>query len=140
MRRFIMFSSPVFFKAKRTLFCFISLFIFHSSFSQVPYRVFLVGDAGEDEMTGETLDSLKSKIESNPNSAVVFLGDNTYKAILFGITDGFMGFDSTRVAQRKLKSQLEILDNYKGNAYFVPGNHDWWNLTHFVRGSRKLKI
>jgi hypothetical protein len=118
-----------------------SFFIFHASFSQqLPYKVFLVGDAGEDEMTGETLDSLKSKIDNNPNSAVVFLGDNTYKEVFFGLTEGFKGFDSSKVAIRKMKSQLEILNNYKGNAYFVPGNHDWWNLTHFERGRRKLKI
>ncbi|HXB10869.1 MAG TPA: metallophosphoesterase [Bacteroidia bacterium] len=129
-----------FFKMKRILFCFISFFIFHFSFSQTPYKVFLVGDAGENEMTGEALDSLKSKMDANPNSAVVFLGDNTYKEIFFGLTEGFKGFDSTKVAIKKMKSQLEIINGYKGSAYFIPGNHDWWNLTTFERGKRKLKI
>jgi hypothetical protein len=117
-----------------------SLFILHSSFAQTPYKVFLVGDAGENEMTGEALDSLKSKMDNNPNSAVVFLGDNTYKEIFFGLTEGFKGFDSSMVAIKKMTSQLEIINGYKGNAYFIPGNHDWWNLTTFERGKRKLKI
>jgi predicted phosphodiesterase len=118
-----------------------SFFIFHFSIAQqAPYKLFLVGDAGEDELTGETLDSLKSKLDNNPYSAVVFLGDNCYKKTLLGLTEGFLGFDSSKVAIKKMKSQLEILNGYKGSAYFVPGNHDWWNLTNFEKGRRKLKI
>jgi hypothetical protein len=118
-----------------------SLFTFHFSLAQPsPFKLFLVGDAGEDELTGETLDSLKSELLGNPNSGVVFLGDNTYKKILLGLTEGFKGFDSSKVAQKKMLSQLSILNGYKGSAYFVPGNHDWWNLTNFNKGKRGLKM
>lgn len=116
------------------------LFSVHLLGQQPRFKLFLVGDAGEDELTGETLDSLKSKLHNNPNSAVVFLGDNSYKNIFFGLIPSFKGFDSSRVAQRKMLSQLDILNGYKGSAYFVPGNHDWWNLTNFNRGKSKLKM
>ena len=127
------------FKARYLLFLFV--FVSLHLFAQQPqFKVFLVGDAGEDELTGETLDSLKSKLKANPNSAVVFLGDNCYKRMLLGLAEGFKGFDSSKVAQEKMLSQLAILDGYHGWAYFVPGNHDWWNKTDFTVGKRKLKI
>jgi UDP-2,3-diacylglucosamine pyrophosphatase LpxH len=112
-----------------------------SSFAQQPlYKLYLVGDAGEDELTGETLDSLKSKLSASPNSAVVFMGDNSYKDWFFGLMPSFKGFDSSRITQEHILSQLDILKDYKGSAFFVPGNHDWWNLTDFNKGRKKLQM
>lgn len=127
---------------KKSLLLFLFI-VYSSSFivlkaQQPEFKLFLVGDAGEDELKGETLDSLKSKLNANPNSAIVFLGDNSYKEFL-GIPT-FKGFDSSKVTQNKMLSQLSILDGYKGSAYFVPGNHDWWNKTNFKVGKRKLKM
>ncbi|MGP8215581.1 MAG: metallophosphoesterase family protein [Bacteroidia bacterium] len=111
------------------------------AFAQQPeYKLFLVGDAGENEMAGETLDSLKSKLLNNSQSAVIFLGDNSYKEKLGDRIPSFKGFDSSRITQLHLKSQLDILNGYKGSAYFVPGNHDWWNESDFKKGKRKLKM
>lgn len=125
-------------RLKHLLFLF-ALFATSCIYAQQPgFKLFLVGDAGEDELTGETLDSLKSKLHNNPNSGVVFLGDNSYKDFLFIPT--FKGFDSGRVTRKKMMSQLSILDGYRGSAYFVPGNHDWWNKTNFAVGKRKLKL
>jgi hypothetical protein len=107
--------------------------------AQQVYKVFLVGDAGEDQMTGETLDSLKSKMQNSAQGAVVFLGDNSYKNTFFGLVEGFKGFDSSRITQNKLKSQLNTLDGYKGSVFFVPGNHDWWNTT-YTKGKKALKM
>jgi len=111
-------------------------------FSQAPaFKIFLVGDAGDNEFTGETLDSLKSQLLANPNSAVIFLGDNSYRGGLWGLLPlGFRGFDNSKSTQRKVKAQLSILDNYKGAVYFIPGNHEWWNLTNFRKGKGKLKL
>ncbi|HLG33300.1 MAG TPA: metallophosphoesterase [Bacteroidia bacterium] len=97
-------------------------------FSQsLSFKVFLIGDAGDSKVTGETLDSLKSQLLANPNSAVIFLGDNSYRGGLWGILpSGFRGYDGSNGTQAKIKSQLNILDEYKGAAYFIPGNHDWW--------------
>jgi len=105
------------------------------------FKVYLVGDAGEDAETGKTLTNLGKQLNENPKSAVVFLGDNCYKNDLWGAFPyGFKGFDSSELTQRKVKSQLNILTSYKGYVFFIPGNHDWWNLTEFEKGSRKLKM
>jgi Calcineurin-like phosphoesterase len=105
------------------------------------FSVFLVGDAGEDATTGPTLKNLGAQLLSHPNSAVVFLGDNCYKSDLLGLIPyGFLGFDSSKLAQRKVRSQLDILTNYKGYAFFIPGNHDWWNLTKLDKGLPRLKM
>jgi UDP-2,3-diacylglucosamine pyrophosphatase LpxH len=105
------------------------------------FKVFLVGDAGDSKVTGETLDSLKSQLVANPNSAVIFLGDNSYRGGLWGLLPiGFRGFDGGKGTKAKIKSQLDILNDYKGAVYFIPGNHDWWNLTKFDKGKKKLKL
>jgi hypothetical protein len=105
------------------------------------FKVFLVGDAGEERHTGETLQNLHRQLMDNPNSAVVFLGDNSYKTMLWGIIPfGFKGFDSGALTQQKVRSQLDVLTGYLGHAYFVPGNHDWWNITNAERGKPKLKL
>jgi DNA repair exonuclease SbcCD nuclease subunit len=105
------------------------------------FRVFLVGDAGEDAITGTTLKNLQRALIGNPKSAVIFLGDNSYRSSLGGIIPfGFKGFDSSGLTQKKVRSQLDILSNYKGSVYFIPGNHDWWNRMSYASGKRKLKL
>ena len=105
------------------------------------FKIFLVGDAGENTYTGKALENLGKKLKENPNSVVIFLGDNSYKEDLWGIFPyGFKGFDSSEDTQKKIRSQLNILESYRGHAYFIPGNHDWWNITEVERGRRKLKM
>jgi len=113
----------------------------HAAAQQDTFRIFLVGDAGEDAVTGTTLKNLGSQLLRYPNSAVIFLGDNSYKDALGGIIPfGFKGFDSSSLAQKKIRSQLSILDGYHGYVYFTPGNHDWWNKTRYTTGRPKLKM
>ena len=81
-----------------------------------PYAVYLIGDAGKDTTPGKALLMLKAELETHPNSAVLFLGDNIYP-------NGFTANNRTSVMC--LESQLQILNSYKGNVYFIPGNHDW---------------
>src|SRR5437868_475485 len=70
---------------------------------QPEFKLYLVGDAGDNEIAGETLDSLKSKLMANSNSALVFLGDNSYRNAFFGLVHyGFKGFDGGRITQHKL--------------------------------------
>lgn len=111
-----------------------------TTFAQTdPFKIFLIGDAGDDEMTTQTLDSLHNTLGRNPNSAVFFLGDNSYRnAPLLPI--GFKGFDSSLITQHKVGSELALLNGYQGSAYFVPGNHDWWNTMNFKRGKPRLKL
>jgi Calcineurin-like phosphoesterase len=113
----------------------------NTSSAQNSFKIFLVGDAGDHKESGETLKNLQKELIGNPNSAVIFLGDNSYKNILWGIIPfGYKGFDSTRNTMDKIRSQLSLLDNYKGSAFFVPGNHDWWNRMTYARGKPKLAM
>lgn len=96
----------------------ILLFICSSVFAQQNsyYPVYLIGDGGEDTIPGSALLMLKAELLAHPNSTVVFLGDNVYPS---GLKKG------DRISALHLGSQLQILNEYKGQVYFIPGNHDW---------------
>lgn len=81
-----------------------------------PHSVYLIGDAGKDTSSGKALLMLKEELLTHPNSTVIFLGDNIYPS-------GLMA--NNRVSAMCLESQLQILNEYKGSVYFIPGNHDW---------------
>ncbi len=109
---------------------------------EVPtFKLYLIGDAGEGDTTGATLYDLHNKLMKNDSSAVIFLGDNCYEktflSAVFRLEEG--GFDGSATARRRVMAQLNILRGYKGSAYFVPGNHDWWNLIALKKGKRLLK-
>ncbi len=115
-----------------------------SGFAQTPvvptFKLFLVGDAGEGDTTGATLRDLGIKLSDNPNSAVVFLGDNCYINSFFGLVKlEAGGYDGSKKAGSRIMSQLNILKGYKGFAYFIPGNHDWFNHINLKRGKKRLK-
>jgi Calcineurin-like phosphoesterase len=115
--------------------------VLNTARAQDGFKIFLVGDAGDHEESGETLKNLQKELIRSPNSAVVFLGDNSYKNILWGVIPfGYKGFDSTRNTMDKIRSQLSLLNNYKGSAFFTPGNHDWWNRMTYSRGRPKLAM
>jgi len=89
--------------------------------SEVIYSLFLIGDSKR----AYTNDPLLSMMESHlagagEQSAVVFLGDNVYPN---GLPDST--HRSWDVAQKSLLVQLEILQKFKGEIIFMPGNHDW---------------
>jgi hypothetical protein len=108
--------------------------------AEVPsFKLFLIGDAGEGDTTGATLRDLKIQLQNNPNSAVVFLGDNCYLKPYFFIPLEVGGYDGSKVANRRIMAQLNILRGYKGFAYFIPGNHDWWNHINLKKGMKRLK-
>jgi predicted MPP superfamily phosphohydrolase len=90
--------------------------------SNLTYSVFLIGDAGYPSLTKQepTLKLLQNFLEKDSNSSVVFLGDNIY-------FDGMPAPNSNgrEMAEKKLNEQLNILKNYKGETYFIAGNHDW---------------
>lgn len=113
---------------KLSLFLFFLFFPF-SFFAQSNafFSVYLVGDAGKDTSPGEALLMLKKELLLNPNSAVVFLGDNVYPN----------GMKVDEHARLCLESQLQILKEYKGKVYFIPGNHDWASQTY--KGLKVLK-
>jgi hypothetical protein len=103
------------------------------------FRLFLIGDAGEDDSTEATLADLGKELKEDENSAVIFLGDNCYRKAMYGLLPfEVKGFDGSKIAKMRMMSQLNILKDYKGSAYFVPGNHDWWNYTNLKLGKKAL--
>jgi hypothetical protein len=121
--------------------CLVFFLTVQSVAAQQPFHIYLIGDAGDHREGGETLVSLQKELIRHPNSAIVYLGDNSYKDILWGVVPfGYKGFDSSRNTIDKIRSQLAILDQYHGYVYFVPGNHDWWNRTSYQKGWRKLAM
>ncbi len=109
--------------------------------AQDTFKIFLIGDAGDNVEAGITLRNIHKELKESPNSAVIFLGDNSYKNILGKVIPvGFKGFDSSQNTMEKVRSQLTMLNDYNGYAYFIPGNHDWWNRTTYEKGRRKLAM
>ncbi|WP_020530204.1 metallophosphoesterase [Flexithrix dorotheae] len=107
---------------------FLLLFI-HFSFSialpaqekgELLHRVYLIGDTGEDLFAGKTLKGLQNDLLADSNSTVIFLGDNVYPKGVRKALDIYNPIDL-----QKLTLQLDLLQEYKGNMYFIPGNHDW---------------
>ena len=85
--------------------------------------VFLIGDTGAPKIDkkDEVLSLLKLKMdEAGENSTVVFLGDLIYPV---GLPEP--GHKYYELAEKRLLVQLDILKDYKGNVYFISGNHDW---------------
>jgi len=120
---------------------FFLLILLKNANAQQGFKIYLVGDAGDHEKTEETLLNLKKELLNHPNSATIFMGDNCYKDMLWGIIPfGFKGFDSSQNTINKINAQLFILENYRGYAFFTPGNHDWWNRTTFKKGRGKLAM
>ena len=114
----------------------ISILLFNSSFGQSSsFKLFLIGDTGEDICLESTMKNFLDTISLYPNSATVFLGDNCYKGLR-------KGFDSSKRTTKRLGAQLIGLDSakYEGSVYFIPGNHDWWNVTNMKKGKRHLKM
>lgn len=112
---------------RKILCLFFSLFTL-SALAQEPFSVYLVGDAGEDTIPGEALLMLKEQLLADPNSAVIFLGDNVYPN---GLKLG------DRKTEAHMLAQLRLLDEYKGQVYVVPGNHDWDGEKH--KGLKRVK-
>ncbi|MBX2842065.1 MAG: metallophosphoesterase [Flammeovirgaceae bacterium] len=114
---------------KKPQFKFILLLLIYGSFSfslsaqekdKLLHRVYLIGDTGEDLFAGKTLKGLQNDLLKDSNSTVIFLGDNVYPKGVRKVLDIFNPIDL-----QKLTIQLDLLKEYKGSMYFIPGNHDW---------------
>jgi len=107
---------------------------------EVAYTVWLIGDAGEAERDPlePNFRFLKSQLDVAPeNSAIVFLGDNIYPAGLPTFEDP----EKRAEAEKRLDSQLDLVTNFKGRPFFIPGNHDWkeWGLKGLKREEKFIE-
>lgn len=87
----------------------------------ISYSLFLVGDAGDAAISSAVFSHLKKDISSmGSQSAVVNLGNNAYPV---GLPDKIN--KRRGKAEETLDTQIETFKNYKGEVFFIPGNHDW---------------
>jgi len=84
--------------------------------------VYLIGDAGKPDSTGEpVLEALRQDIRSHRSEpVVVFLGDNAYPR---GLPPP--GGPGRRAAEFNLTAQVRVITSTGSRGFFVPGNHDW---------------
>jgi hypothetical protein len=84
--------------------------------------VYLIGDAGKPDTTGEpVLEALSRDITSRRSDpVVVFLGDNIYPRGL--PAPGGVG---RRAAELYLATQVRAITSTGSRGFFIPGNHDW---------------
>ena len=91
--------------------------------SELSHRFYLVGDAGNASLNESTLPllSLQKRLQGAPeNSSVIFLGDNVYQhGIPKKDSEGY------KLAKHRLQTQIESVQEYKGQTIFIPGNHDY---------------
>jgi hypothetical protein len=95
-----------------------------SSSKVLKHTMYLIGDAGNDspETPAPVLQYLKTKLASEPEgSSALFMGDNIYEHGMPPKEDSL----NRKVAEYRITSQLETLDEFKGRPIFMPGNHDW---------------
>ncbi|SHO59884.1 BamA/TamA family outer membrane protein [Algoriphagus zhangzhouensis] len=91
--------------------------------SEIKFRVYLIGDAGELENEEHpVIKHVRKQVSETPSilSHVLFLGDNIYPQGMPAIGD-----EDRKEAEFILKTQLDLSNNISGKIWMVPGNHDW---------------
>ncbi len=108
---------------------------------EIAHTIYLIGDSGNAKAKKDSLPALvvleRHLLAAGENSSVIFLGDNIYPNGLAPKRE--------RVEYKKdlirLDAQLDILKNFKGQPYFVAGNHDWakWGLDGVQRQEKYIE-
>jgi len=106
----------------------------------VSHRMYLIGDAGNVPMGGSNnvLTYLNNQLpKESKESSIVYLGDNIYPG---GMPPKNAGGER-ELAEYRLQVQMDILANFKGQAFFIPGNHDWnqWGLKGLKREEKFIE-
>lgn len=96
--------------------------------------LYLLGDAGAPENLNLEQNFLfqhlkKALDNEKQESSIVFLGDNIYPAGLPSKKKG-----NRDKAEGIIDEQLDIVENFQGKTYIIPGNHDW---NHWKSGGKK---
>jgi len=93
--------------------------------AEIEHTFYLIGDAGDANLNESLnhLNSLKSELKNaSKKSTVLFLGDNIYEK---GMPK--KEHSHRKLAEHKLNVQLKIVEDFKGNTIFIPGNHDYYS-------------
>jgi len=99
--------------------------ISHFPNKEIAHSFYLIGDTGNSPVgsSSEALKAFKSELnKASKNSTAIFLGDNIYPKGLPG-----KNHESRAFAEYQLKAQTSAVKDFKGEAIFIPGNHDWYS-------------
>ena len=92
---------------------------------EIEHSFYLIGDGGNSPIGTKTeaLREFKSQLEKvTKNSTAIFLGDNIYPS---GMPN--KRHEQRAFAEHQLNVQTEAVKGFKGDAIFIPGNHDWYS-------------
>lgn len=85
------------------------------------HKVYLIGDAGEPDLAPDNFKLLGETLsKADENSTLIILGDNIYSK---GLPP--QQHPERDAHEQKIARQLDLIKNFKGRAFIVPGNHDW---------------
>ncbi|MFL9842888.1 metallophosphoesterase [Flavobacterium rhizosphaerae] len=100
-------------------------------------RFYLIGDAGyASQPNGQRLlEAVAAHLKNEgKNTTLLYMGDNIYPLGMPPEKE-----DKHRAeAEASLNSQLDMAKVFKGNIYFIPGNHDWYHGLKGVQEEEKL--
>lgn len=91
----------------------------------IAHSFYLIGDAGNSPIGTKTQALQDFEIalkQASKNSTAIFLGDNIYP---HGMPD--KNHKQREFAEHQLNVQIEVVKDFKGQVYFIPGNHDWYS-------------
>ena len=91
----------------------------------IKHTFYLIGDAGNSELSGKSLalEALQKELSTaSENSTTLFLGDNIYEK-------GLPKENSPEynLAKHRLQAQIDAVNGSKSRTIFIPGNHDWYS-------------
>lgn len=87
-----------------------------------PINVYLLGDAGKPVLPEDPNLSFLSEQLANgtEQDVLLILGDNLYPE---GLPP--KEHPNRKAMEKQLNPQLDLIKNFKGRSYMIPGNHDW---------------
>ncbi|TYA69910.1 metallophosphoesterase [Seonamhaeicola marinus] len=89
------------------------------------HSIYLIGDAGNSPL-GSKSPALaafeKSLKQAKKNSTALFLGDNIYPEGMPSKSE-----EGRAYGEHQLNVQTDVVKDFKGDAIFIPGNHDWYS-------------
>ena len=92
---------------------------------EIIHSFYLIGDAGNSALGSESEALQGFKVELNKatkHSTALFLGDNIYPKGMPKKNE-----DGRAFAEHQMKVQTNAVKDFKGDAIFIPGNHDWYS-------------
>ena len=93
--------------------------------SEIEHTFYLIGDAGNASLNKELthFNLLKKELSSShKNATVLFLGDNLYEK---GMPK--KSHFTREISEHRLNAQINLVENFKGETIFIPGNHDYYS-------------